>query len=93
MNKEKLEQVIDIFKDLEQLIEENKNLKTINRFLYKSIQVILKEASKICSVNERNSIIAMCQGTLIASQRIAEELGVKIEDLRDLNTEVEGKNK
>lgn len=80
MNKEKLEQVIDIFKDLEQLIEENKNLKTINRFLYKNIEIILKEASKICYINERNNMVAICQGSLIATKRIAEELGVKIDE-------------
>ena len=80
MNKEKLEQVIDIFKDLEQLIEENKNLKTINRFLYKNIEIILKEASKICYINERNNMVTICKGSLIATKRIAEELGVKIDE-------------
>lgn len=80
MNKEKQEKLLDLLKDIDELCKENKNLKCINTLLYNAIKHIKEQASEICSIVERTDMVDTCEGVLIFVDKLAQKLGVKIDE-------------
>jgi hypothetical protein len=80
MNKEKQERLLDLLKDIDELCNENRNLKRINYFLYNAIKYIKEQASEICSIVERKGMVDTCNSALIYADKLAQKLGVKIDE-------------
>lgn len=80
MNKEKQEKLSDLLKDIDELYKEIRNLKYINSYLYNAIKYIEEKASEICSTFERKGIVDTCNYALVTADRIAQRLGIKIDE-------------